>query len=131
MIKKLSVLIVFLCITAANLIGQSIFTGFGFWHTSSNWSLNMVPAANESVLISGPCVVASNETCKDLFLIHLGSLTIETNGELTVNGPIYLSIVNNLVINGKLILLGDIHLGQIKRIDVNGGLECFSSIELP
>lgn len=129
--KKLSILIVFCSIACTNLVAQSVFTGSGFWHTSSNWNLSSVPAITEHVVISGSCVVGSNVTCSSLFISYLGSITIDTAKELTINGPIFLPIGNNLIINGKLVLLGDIYSGQIKRIQVNGGLECFSLVEFP
>ena len=65
-------------------------SGGGEWNASSTWLFNSEPANDETVVISGNTTVdlTSTKTCNDLTVEQDGTLQINTNGELTVDGDL-------------------------------------------
>jgi hypothetical protein len=82
-----------------NLIDGAILGGFidntigdGAWETSGDWSLGVVPNAYHNVLVQGMATVDSDAACNDL--------SIEVDGELTVNMGASLDVAGDILIDG-------------------------------
>lgn len=64
----------------------------GAWETSGDWSLGVVPNAYHNVLVQGMATVDSDAACNDL--------SIEVDGELTVNMGASLDVAGDILIDG-------------------------------
>ena len=64
----------------------------GAWETSGDWSLGVVPNAYHNVYVQGMAIIDSDAACNDL--------TIEVDGELTVNMGASLDVAGDILIDG-------------------------------
>jgi hypothetical protein len=64
----------------------------GAWETSGDWSLGVVPNAYHNVFVQGMAIIDSDAACNDL--------TIEVDGELTVNMGASLDVAGDILIDG-------------------------------
>lgn len=94
--KSFSVGIIFL-LTITNLDAQiSSTTIGGLWNDPLTWNGNVIPAANDNVVINGPVGVTYGAAYNDIIISQIGTLenaystnaTLEVNGDITNNGVI-------------------------------------------
>lgn len=62
-----------------------VFDGNGDWNNTANWNLRRLPAENEEITITGNAVITNDVTINSI-TIDGGSLTVEANNSLTING---------------------------------------------
>ena len=75
----------------------NVFTGADEWTSAANWS-NGVPADGANVFIKGDVTIASDVNVNNM-TINGGSVTINKDASLTVNGTLVNEAAANLVIN--------------------------------
>ena len=61
------------------------FIGTGAWNDFENWNVKYVPTADKDVTISGNAVITNDVTINSISMDG-GSLTVEANNSLTING---------------------------------------------
>ena len=91
--------------------------GTGYWHDPDKWSCNMVPTANDDVIIQHGTVLISNgisATAKSV--LTEAKLTIYNGGNLTIDGPDEDGLVNH----GRMNIYGELIISNISGSFDNG-----------
>ena len=111
---------------------SSNFTGSGNWTTEMNWS-NGLPKSNTNVTttLGSHIFVNAVAECNDLSLF-LSSMTINSEGSLTINGVYSATTTGTNLNNGTLILRGNLKpaIGN-KVLTINGGITSVSGLTFP
>jgi hypothetical protein len=95
------------------------FTGVGNWENASNWSLG-VPAAGQSIKISGSCTINEFETLGYTDLtVDTGALLLSSN-----TGTTLLEVNGSVVLNGQI---GKINDQQLQLVIANTSSATLSS----